>query len=95
MYKTLKITVCIVFIYQNIEKLQMVYESFEDVELVVGGSLENNVVGAQTGPTFLCIMTEQFYRTRTGDRYFFENGEDESAFSPSMIIFYTIFLNLI
>ncbi|XP_072950075.1 peroxidase-like isoform X2 [Epargyreus clarus] len=70
---------------ENVEKLQLVYEDYNDVDLVLGGSLENNVVGAQTGPTFLCILTEQFFRTRVGDRYFFENGEEESAFSPSQL----------
>lgn len=59
------------------------YASPQDVDLVVGGSLERNVPGAMAGPTFLCILTEQFYRTRVGDRYFYENGADPNiAFSP-------------
>lgn len=60
------------------------YESPDDVELVVAGSLERLVPGALAGPTFLCILTEQFYRTRVGDRYFYENGADpDTAFTPS------------
>ena len=68
---------------QNVEILKAIYENPEDVDLVVGGSLERNVPGTQVGPTFLCILTEQFYRTRTGDRFFFENGDPEIAFSLS------------
>ncbi|CAK1579400.1 unnamed protein product [Parnassius mnemosyne] len=67
---------------ENVLILETLYETPEDVELVVAGSLERNVPGAQAGPTFLCILTEQFYRTRAGDRYFYENGADpESAFT--------------
>lgn len=53
--------------------------SHEDVDLTVGASLEAHVNGALAGPTFLCILTEQFFRTRVGDRYFFENGMQDSA----------------
>lgn len=63
--------------------LQSLYESPDNVELVVAGSLEHLVPGAQAGPTFLCILTEQFYRTRTGDRYFYENGGTKTAFTLS------------
>ncbi|XP_068625536.1 peroxidase [Battus philenor] len=71
---------------KNVQILQTIYDTPDDVELVVAGSLERNVPGAQAGPTFLCILTEQFYRTRTGDRYFYENGGDhETAFSPSQL----------
>lgn len=38
------------------------------------------------GPTFLCILTEQFYRTRVGDRYFFERGEVDVAFTREQLI---------
>nr|AIN39490.1 POX-F [Spodoptera exigua] len=72
--------------HENVAVLQNLYATPEDVELVVAGSLERNVPGAQAGPTFLCIMTEQFYRTRVGDRYFYENGADpDIAFTPSQL----------
>ncbi|XP_050563043.1 peroxidase isoform X2 [Spodoptera frugiperda] len=71
---------------ENVAALQNLYETPEDVDLVVAGSLERNVPGAQAGPTFLCILTEQFYRTRVGDRYFYENGADpDIAFTPSQL----------
>ncbi|XP_045535427.1 peroxidase [Papilio machaon] len=71
---------------ENVEILRDLYETPDDVELVVAGSLERNIPNLQTGPTFLCILTEQFYRTRVGDRYFYENGKDpETAFTPSQL----------
>lgn len=59
--------------FQNIAKLKTLYEHPEDVDLTVGGSLETHVPGTLAGPTFLCILTKQFYKTRVGDRFWFEN----------------------
>lgn len=50
--------------------------------MTVGGSIERHVIGALAGPTFLCILTEQFYRTRVGDRFFYENGDKYAGFTP-------------
>lgn len=65
--------------------MRSLYTSHEDVDLTVGGSLEQHVAGALAGPTFLCILTEQFYRTRVGDRYFYEHGDQETAFSREQL----------
>lgn len=65
------------------QDLQVLYEHPEDVDLTVGASLETHVPGALAGPTFLCILTEQFYRTRVGDRFFYENGEN--GFTPAQL----------
>ncbi|CAG4970278.1 unnamed protein product [Parnassius apollo] len=67
---------------KNIKALKSIYKRVEDIELTVGGSLEKHVPGTLVGPTFLCILLRQFYITRVGDRYFYENGEDkEIAFT--------------
>ncbi|XP_013139449.1 PREDICTED: peroxidase-like [Papilio polytes] len=62
---------------ENVKKLKKLYESVEDIDLVVGGSLENHQPGALVGPTFLCILLQQFLNIRIGDRYFYENGQDQ------------------
>lgn len=73
--------------WKSIEKLQTLYESFEDVDLSVGAALETHVNATMAGPTILCIMTEQFYRTRVGDRFFFERGDDVVGFTPREFFF--------
>ncbi|RZB39260.1 hypothetical protein BDFB_005392 [Asbolus verrucosus] len=62
-----------VMTHESVKKLSTLFESPDDVDLTVGGSLEVHVPGTLSGPTFLCILTEQFYRTRVGDRFWFEN----------------------
>nr|CAH7728344.1 unnamed protein product [Callosobruchus chinensis] len=69
---------------KNVEQLASLYESPDDVDLTVGGSLEQLVPGTLAGPTFLCILTEQFYRTRVGDRFFFENGGSTGFTLPQL-----------
>uniref|UniRef100_A0A1A9W584 Peroxidase n=1 Tax=Glossina brevipalpis TaxID=37001 RepID=A0A1A9W584_9MUSC len=70
---------------QTVEKLKSLYASHEDLDVTVGGSLERHVIGALAGPTFLCILTEQFYRTRVGDRFFYENGDKYAGFTPDQL----------
>ncbi|CAH0549819.1 unnamed protein product [Brassicogethes aeneus] len=55
-------------------KLSKIYKNVDDIDLSVGGSLENHAKPAMVGTTFLCIIKKQFYRTRVGDRFWFENG---------------------
>lgn len=54
----------------------------DDIDFTVGGSLERHVPGTEAGPTFNCILMEQFYRVRVGDRYFFESGNSPHPFTP-------------
>uniref|UniRef100_A0A8D8RDW0 Peroxidase n=1 Tax=Cacopsylla melanoneura TaxID=428564 RepID=A0A8D8RDW0_9HEMI len=56
----------------RLEKLSALYDHPDDIDLTVGGSLEAHVPGTLAGPTFLCLLLEQFYRTRVSDRYWYE-----------------------
>ncbi|KAJ1520516.1 hypothetical protein ONE63_003639 [Megalurothrips usitatus] len=70
---------------ENIEKLASLYLHPDDVDFTVGGSLERHVPGTEAGPTFNCMLMEQFYRARVGDRYFFESGNSPNPFSPEQL----------
>ncbi|KYB29080.1 chorion peroxidase [Tribolium castaneum] len=55
------------------EKLKSVYASVNDIDLWVGGLLEEKAPGSIVGYTFRDIIADQFYRLKKGDKYFFEN----------------------
>lgn len=56
-----------------------------DVDLSVGGIFERKIDKTLAGPTFHCIYTKQFYNTRVGDRYWFETGNPDIAFTPEQL----------
>ena len=58
---------------QNIQILKQLYDDNPALaELWVAGLAENPSNGAIVGPTFRCIILNQFLRTRDGDRFFYE-----------------------
>ncbi|XP_041357097.1 peroxidasin-like isoform X2 [Gigantopelta aegis] len=55
------------------QKLQALYGSPDNVDLFVGGMAETPIDGAKIGPTFVCLLSDQFKRLRDGDRFWYEN----------------------
>ncbi|GAB6025721.1 hypothetical protein CHUAL_011705 [Chamberlinius hualienensis] len=55
------------------DKLETHYGHPDNVDLWVGGICEDVVPGAKVGPTFLCLLVDQFKRLRDGDRFYYEN----------------------
>ncbi|XP_073953051.1 salivary peroxidase/catechol oxidase-like, partial [Choristoneura fumiferana] len=69
----------------RINALAQFYECVDDIDLFVGGSLESDVPGSILGHTFQCIVAEQFYRTRVGDRFFYDNIEQPHSFTSEQL----------
>ena len=54
-------------------------------EFFLGGMAEKPVVGGIVGPTFACIIGQQFLNLRKGDRFWYENGNHPGAFTPPQL----------
>ncbi|XP_061394514.1 peroxidase-like [Musca vetustissima] len=70
---------------EKISLLQKFYKTPDDVELNVGGSLEQHHSEAIFGPTFQCIMGRQFLTARKADRFFFEHHDVNTGFTKEQL----------
>ena len=71
---------------ESVERLRSLYDHVDDIDLFVGGMLESHHGNAVVGPTFLCIIGDQFTRFKRADRFWFENGNDrESRFTVNQL----------
>ena len=68
-----------------VERFQLIYKHVEDVDLFIGGLSETSVPGGLVGPTFQCLVGDQFKRTMTGDRYFYESEANPGKFTEPQL----------
>ena len=70
---------------RTVARLENVYEHIDDIDLFTGGMAEKPVVGGIVGPTFACIIGQQFLNLRKGDRFWYENGRHAGAFTSAQL----------
>lgn len=49
--------------------------------MYTGALAEIPIEGGLVGPTVTCILSDQFYRLKHGDRFWYETGEKPQAFT--------------
>ena len=64
------------------KKLKRLYGIPANIDMWVGGLVEDPLPHGRVGPLFACIIGEQFKRIRAGDRFWYENP---SVFEPAQL----------
>ncbi|MCA9175738.1 MAG: peroxidase family protein [Planctomycetales bacterium] len=57
-----------------VARLQSVYDSVDEVDLWVGAIAEDHLPGSSVGSLISAVLADQFYRTRAGDRFYYEHA---------------------
>lgn len=63
-------------------KLKELYGHPGNIDVWVGGILEDQLPGMKVGPLFKCLLLEQFKRTRDADRFWYESP---TTFKPEQL----------
>ncbi|KAG1696951.1 Peroxidase [Nymphon striatum] len=70
----------------TVHRYKLVYKHVDDIDLWSGGVSEFKLPDALIGPTFACLIAEQFSVLRRGDRFWYENKGWVSSFTPGLFI---------
>ena len=60
----------------SVQTCVLCFSGVNDIELFVGGLLENRLPDSYVGETFSCILGEQFQALKLGDSYWYEREEN-------------------
>lgn len=71
----------------NVDLLKSVYKSPEDVDLYVGGWLEvfKSTGNPLAGPTFSCVISQNYRNSIGGDIYFYSHPENPYPFTTDQM----------
>lgn len=71
----------------SLEEIQQLYEDVDDIDLYTGALAEikthNNGL---VGPTFTCLLSNQFQRIQLGDRFWYENSNQPYPFTEGKLL---------
>ncbi|KAH7642873.1 peroxidase-like [Dermatophagoides farinae] len=70
---------------ETVRRYMELYEHVDDIDFWSAGIAEFPLMGAMVGPTFACIIAEQFAQIRKGDRFWYENGHGTTKFSMDQL----------
>lgn len=71
----------IYLLFQDTYTLETLYSSVDDIDFIVGALLETPEDDSFVGNTTRCIIGDFFYRSRIGDRFFYDNEGQSGQFS--------------
>jgi peroxidase len=69
-----------------VERLKLIYDHVDDIDMFIGGISEAPVAGALLGPTFQCIIGDQFKRLQHGDRFYYDNIVSPGKFTEEQLL---------
>ncbi|XP_047350126.1 uncharacterized protein LOC124949304 isoform X2 [Vespa velutina] len=70
---------------EALDAISKLYESVYDIDLYTGALAEIPKTGGIVGPTFTCLIADQFVRLQKGDRYWYEVPDQSHSFTEEQL----------
>ncbi|XP_029039457.2 uncharacterized protein LOC114874394 isoform X1 [Osmia bicornis bicornis] len=70
---------------QALYEISLLYESVHDVDLYTGALAELPKADGIVGPTFSCLIADQFVRLQKGDRFWYELADQPHSFTEEQL----------
>nr|XP_050852111.1 uncharacterized protein LOC127064706 isoform X1 [Vespula vulgaris]XP_050852112.1 uncharacterized protein LOC127064706 isoform X1 [Vespula vulgaris] len=70
---------------EALDAISKLYESVYDIDLYTGALAEIPKTGGIVGPTFTCLIADQFVRLQKGDRYWYEMPDQSHSFTEEQL----------
>ncbi|XP_057340597.1 peroxidase [Microplitis mediator] len=70
----------------SFKQLPLLYEDVDDIDLYTGALAEIKISDGLIGPTFTCLISQQFQRLQSGDRYWYESSQSPYPFTPEQLV---------
>jgi len=70
---------------ESVMRLEDVYTDVSDIDLFSGGISEEPVKGGIVGPTFACLIANQFRKLKRCDRFWYETGDEGIRFTKEQL----------
>ncbi|KAK8747999.1 hypothetical protein OTU49_016263 [Cherax quadricarinatus] len=68
-----------------LKSIMEVYRNVDDIDFFTGGLAERPVNDGLVGPTFACLIADQFLRLKKGDRFWYETADLPQAFTKEQL----------
>ncbi|KAK7082159.1 hypothetical protein SK128_006279 [Halocaridina rubra] len=68
-----------------VNTFKLLYASVDDIDPFIAGISEVHSKGAILGPTFRCIVGDQFVRLKRGDRFFYDLADMPTSFTEAQL----------
>ncbi|KAG7190742.1 hypothetical protein KM043_006814 [Ampulex compressa] len=70
---------------EALQQISALYESVDDIDLYTGALAELPKSGGIVGPTFTCLIADQFDRLQKGDRFWYEVPDQVHSFTDGQL----------
>ncbi|XP_065209382.1 uncharacterized protein LOC135837881 [Planococcus citri] len=74
-----------VFDEESLNIISTIYKSVDEIDLYTGSLSEYPIENGLLGPTLTCLISDQFFRLKYGDRFWYETNEKPQRFTEEQL----------